>query len=435
MNIGEKVYVISSPEGLENTISDGILSGIRELTSDKKILQITAPISSGSSGGPVFNKNGEVIGIATFLIKEAQNLNFAVPVNLIKHKIGSKKVIALNVAIVGDYEKSEEKYNKEIEDYSKAIASNPNNAFAYTMRGLAYADKKQYDRAIEDYNKAIALNPNYAEAYYNRGLAYDDKGQYDRAIEDYSKALALDPNRPSYRYSVAIAYHLRGFKNYLSNVSAYHLRGSNYSYEQYDKAIQDFDKAIAIYPRYPKINPKVYEDRGSCYWVKGQYDRAIADYDKAIALYENDPDALRSDTKTYRSRAFAYKGRGRIHYEKGQYDKAIEDYSMVIALNPDAAYETFTASYYFYRGLAYAGKKNMTRQLQITIRRLHCIMMFLTTSIVDLPMLVRNNITRQLRTIARLLHTRIILLLPTSTADLPMLKINNMIERLRIIIR
>ncbi len=91
-NIGEKIYVISSPEGLENTISDGILSGIREITSDKKMLQITAPISPGSSGGPVFNNNGEVIGIATFLIEGAQNLNFAIPVDLIKDKISGSKI-------------------------------------------------------------------------------------------------------------------------------------------------------------------------------------------------------------------------------------------------------------------------------------------------------------------------------------------------------
>jgi S1-C subfamily serine protease len=106
-NIGEKVYVISSPEGLENTISDGILSGIREIEgTNKKILQITAPVSKGSSGGPVFNKNGEVIGIATFLIEEAQNLNFAMPVNLIKNKIDSKKITALKDSTIEDYKKN-----------------------------------------------------------------------------------------------------------------------------------------------------------------------------------------------------------------------------------------------------------------------------------------------------------------------------------------
>lgn len=108
VNIGEKVYVVGSPQGLENTISDGILSGIRDITYQRKVLQITAPVSPGSSGGPVFNKAGEVIGITTFLIEKAQNLNFAMPVNLIKDKIGKGKFTALKDKGIGDYKKTAE---------------------------------------------------------------------------------------------------------------------------------------------------------------------------------------------------------------------------------------------------------------------------------------------------------------------------------------
>lgn len=75
--VGQKIIVIGSPQGLENTVSDGILSGIREYDS-VSYLQITAPISPGSSGGPVLDNRGNVIGIATFQLKKGQNLNFAV---------------------------------------------------------------------------------------------------------------------------------------------------------------------------------------------------------------------------------------------------------------------------------------------------------------------------------------------------------------------
>jgi S1-C subfamily serine protease len=77
ISIGEKVLVIGSPQGLENTVSDGIVSAIREYKS-VRYLQITAPISAGSSGGPVLNENGHVVGIATFQFERGQNLNFAV---------------------------------------------------------------------------------------------------------------------------------------------------------------------------------------------------------------------------------------------------------------------------------------------------------------------------------------------------------------------
>jgi hypothetical protein len=74
--IGDTVYVVGNPEGLEGTFSQGIISALR----GNDYIQITAPISPGSSGGPVVNQYGEVIGIATSFNKEGQNLNFAIPV-------------------------------------------------------------------------------------------------------------------------------------------------------------------------------------------------------------------------------------------------------------------------------------------------------------------------------------------------------------------
>jgi len=75
--VGEKVIAVGSPQGLENTVSDGIVSAIREDESIR-LLQITAPISHGSSGGPVFGPDGQVIGVATGQFEKGQNLNFAV---------------------------------------------------------------------------------------------------------------------------------------------------------------------------------------------------------------------------------------------------------------------------------------------------------------------------------------------------------------------
>jgi hypothetical protein len=77
--VGDKVYVVGNPLGLEGTFSEGIVSGIRSIQSDS-ILQMTAPISPGSSGGPVMNDSGTVIGVAEATFKDGQNLNLAVPV-------------------------------------------------------------------------------------------------------------------------------------------------------------------------------------------------------------------------------------------------------------------------------------------------------------------------------------------------------------------
>ena len=84
LQIGERVLAIGNPYGLRNSLSDGLISGIREVDG-LELLQITAPVSSGSSGGALFNMKGEVIGITTVGSQwEAQNLNFAIPINSLR---------------------------------------------------------------------------------------------------------------------------------------------------------------------------------------------------------------------------------------------------------------------------------------------------------------------------------------------------------------
>jgi serine protease Do len=67
--------VIGNPEGFEGTVSDGIISAFRE---NRSMIQITAPVSHGSSGSPVLDESGQVLGIATIVFREGQNLNFAI---------------------------------------------------------------------------------------------------------------------------------------------------------------------------------------------------------------------------------------------------------------------------------------------------------------------------------------------------------------------
>ncbi|MFT7030219.1 MAG: S1-C subfamily serine protease [Marinoscillum sp.] len=97
--IGEKIYAIGNPKGLSGTISEGIISGIRNLE-NKELIQITAPISPGSSGGPVINNSGQVIGVAVGTLTSGQNLNFAIPSSLLKSLIakGISSLTPLNIS-------------------------------------------------------------------------------------------------------------------------------------------------------------------------------------------------------------------------------------------------------------------------------------------------------------------------------------------------
>ena len=102
--VGDEVYAVGNPQGLEGTFSKGIVSSVRKFGKDS-LLQITAPISPGSSGGPVLNTEGKVVGVSVATFKGGQNLNFAIPasylrpllsrqdpVTPIKARLGAEKV-------------------------------------------------------------------------------------------------------------------------------------------------------------------------------------------------------------------------------------------------------------------------------------------------------------------------------------------------------
>ena len=93
--------------------------------------------------------------------------------------------------------------DEALKDYSRAIELSPNNAAAYTNRGVAYRKEGKLDLAVKDYNKAIKLNPDDANAYSNRGNVYREKGEFNRAIDDTNTAIELNPN-------CAEAYNNRG---------------------------------------------------------------------------------------------------------------------------------------------------------------------------------------------------------------------------------
>jgi S1-C subfamily serine protease len=88
---GEEAVAIGNPQGLEHTVSTGVVSAFRQ-AEGYRLMQISVPISPGSSGGPVFTMDGKVIGITSSGVVSAgaQNLNFAVPIGYVKPLLASK---------------------------------------------------------------------------------------------------------------------------------------------------------------------------------------------------------------------------------------------------------------------------------------------------------------------------------------------------------
>ena len=320
VNIGAKVYVASNPKGLEGTFSDGLIS--RRESYPKNQFQMTAPISPGSSGGPVLNSRGEVIGIsvAAHRALDAQNLNFAIPANSLKALLGearppkplwenSQSISAETYFLRGNEKYELGLYHEAISDYDTAIRLDPDDAYAYYWRGRAKRNLEQYAAAIVDYTQAIRFDPDDAYAYYWRGEAKVHLEQYAAAIADYTQAIRLKPDH-------AFAYIDRG--------------GAKVHLEQYAAAIADYTQAIRLKPDHAYA----YNNRGRAKDYLKEYFAAIADYDTAIRLK---PD-----------HAYAYHNRGLAKYNLKQYAAAIVDYTQAIRLDPDHA------DAYYDRGVAKA---------------------------------------------------------------------------------
>ena len=147
VRIGATVYVAGNPKGLEGTFSDGIISSRRDRYTQER-LQMTAPISPGSSGGPVLNHRGEVIGVSYMTIEGGQNLNFALPSNYLKTLLTRTRIVT--------------PFSQEHQ---------PISAETYFLWGYAKDELGDHRGAISHYTQAIRLKPNFADAYYNRGVA------------------------------------------------------------------------------------------------------------------------------------------------------------------------------------------------------------------------------------------------------------------------
>ncbi len=88
VQVGEEVLLVGAPQGLEQTVSNGLISGIR-LDEGVRVLQTSAAASPGSSGGPLLNRNGEAVGVMSFKVVNGENLNFTIPINYVRGKLGN----------------------------------------------------------------------------------------------------------------------------------------------------------------------------------------------------------------------------------------------------------------------------------------------------------------------------------------------------------
>jgi tetratricopeptide (TPR) repeat protein len=220
--VTDGIFVVGSPMGLEHTVSEGIVSAIRKLPAGGKVLQLTAPISPGSSGGPVLDHDGKVIGIVTFQAARGQNLNFAISVNALEglSNKGSEPSIAewtirnakqgpalaaslcskgARLSIQGEYEEA-------LTYFKKAAEANPEDPDAWYGLGSCYVGLDRPEDAIAAYKRPLETNPDNAMAHFILAMYYKTIGQYEQVIPNLLAVIRIDPTNVVARFELGSAY-------------------------------------------------------------------------------------------------------------------------------------------------------------------------------------------------------------------------------------
>jgi tetratricopeptide (TPR) repeat protein len=242
---GESIFVIGNPLKLEGSVSDGIVSAVREVPNSYRIIQITAPISHGNSGSPVFNLRGQVLGVVTVKVTNGQNINLAIAAARVGELRAGKlqPLSELTVKKKGDVAESLYRsgleslwlgnYDNAVGYFENAVNKNPRRAEAWVQVGYCKVKQGKIQEAVHAYLQALQLKPEDAAIHNKLGDAYYYSGRLREAIESYSEAARLQPDRAETFYNLAIAYFESGNQSMAATEARVLQRLDQKLYEKY----------------------------------------------------------------------------------------------------------------------------------------------------------------------------------------------------------
>lgn len=389
---GQTVISFSNPLGeFENTASTGIVSSLRQMRDYENVIQITAPISHGSSGSPVLDISGNVIGIATFGFEQGQSLNFAVnvtqlrkmkrvlsiPISDMRRNPLETKGIRLATLLINN-----EHYADAVALLDNEIKSSPKNSYAYFLRGISkgkiantasneYADAI-YNECLTDLVTACNLNPENPIYFVKGGVFGTNKilkkinsndttnivKQEIAYIGSYflQHAIELDAqNAEAYSTFANLIYQIYRLENNLeilasalyniNNAISIFPTGFDYSLSaQIKMKLGDNGGALIDCDNCISIEPTSY----SGYYIKGQIrtlnlgqvNDGILDLEKAISLAPSTDvkaDIIAVKGYIYRTASSNYVGGGRENIE--MLKKSYECYKQAYELTGYSEYQ------------------------------------------------------------------------------------------------
>jgi hypothetical protein len=251
LRTGQRVYAIGTPEDLEQTLSEGIISSPSRVFDDMHYIQTTAAISAGSSGGGLFDVSGRLIGLTTSTLIDGQNLNFAIPIHWLNDlperfavqraemEKRYKKLKPLFDAKV--YASARQDWKAMIQVATEYIEIAPDDATGWDWLGEGYAGDFEFEKAFEAFQKSLAIEEDslvwlkLGEAYTMHGMRYQlaekkpdlAEREFRYAESSIREALRMDPELPGALKQLGIVY--------------YHQRRLNL-------ALEVLSEAVRLYP-------------------------------------------------------------------------------------------------------------------------------------------------------------------------------------------
>src|ERR1017187_5812404 len=280
--VGDHVVAIGSPLGLDGTVSDGIVSALREEGSGKSWIQTTAPVSHGNSGGPLLDMAGSVVGVITWGVdlKEGQNLNFAIPSGEVRSLVSSAHEMV-------SFDTLKTPHNDAAKDRSRSQQNaDQKRAESLVDEGIKAIESKQYEQAVHILKEAIGLDPENANAWHGLGVAHTFLGPPEESVGDFKAAVKYNPSYEGYWISLGLGYlTLNRYADALPALQeAVGIRPSDaiawlYLGKTYD-SMHNHDQSLRCYQQATSLDP----DNAQAWYELGQASGSIAAFNKSVQL-------------------------------------------------------------------------------------------------------------------------------------------------------
>lgn len=338
---GKRAFALGSNEAGEIIVSEGTIRDFLQLAPTQKVVTSSLAIPNAFCGGPLFDSEGNVMGVIIFLDRGSK---FILPANNLKSISKSSKLTKFKdwqhedyfstlegVFLAGRVFALMDETTKAQKYLEKVTKLNPQNIEAYALLSSVYTKERNYRSAISAYKKVIELDDSRDTAHYGLGFVYLRMRNYKEAIPYLEKAIQLNLNNKDAYYYIGNAY--EELKDFAKAADAYQkfveLKPENIwmGYLQlglcrmqlgdYESAITALKKALEEKPQNIKIN----YDLAQAYQKAGHFQEAEEAY-KSLAKINPE------DTKVYYSTIL------RMYDEAGMNDKAIEAAKKLIELDP-----------------------------------------------------------------------------------------------------